>query len=236
MSKYLNTMRKIWVTQTHPRGHDSASDFETMGLAAVSYPLLNIEFSGAKIDTPDPATHLIFTARNGVRAFVDKHTERDYNVTCVGDATAALAKQYGFNHITSAGGDANSVIEHILKTIPKSVPLRHCAGRHVRGDITETLSALGYTAERVEYYASKPITDVGIDISEFGYVAFYSPLGARTFHELFKDKDVSGLKALSISAATDEALEGLSLKARLVAESPNQHAMMARLKLDLESD
>jgi uroporphyrinogen-III synthase len=235
MNKTLKKKSKIWVTQSHPRGLDSAADFEALGLDVVSSPLLSIAFSSDPIPSPERSTHLIFTARNGVRTFVEKHTERDFAVTCVGDATAALAVENGFTQVTSAKGDAQDVIALIRETVPQSIPLRHCAGRYVRGQIVETLKSLGYNAERIEYYASTPISSSDLDVSDFDYVALYSPLAARTFRDLLKDKDVSGLKTLSISTATDDILDGLNVKDRHIAGRPNQEAMMARLKLDLES-
>lgn len=236
MSKSLKPKKRIWVTQSRPRGKDSAADFEAIGLQAVSSPLLNIVVNSDMIDEPSRDIHLIFTARNGVRAFAQKHDARDYSVTCVGDATAELLNEHGFKDVKSVGGEAKDVIDWIVKTYPKTQAIHHCAGRHVRGRIVETLKDAGYNAERIEYYASVPVTELPVDIEDFDYVALYSPLGAETFASLIKTMDVSNLTSLSISQATDEALGGTNLATRLIANTPDQAAMMAELQLDLTSD
>lgn len=233
MSKPLKPNKKIWVTQSWPRGKDSAADFETLGLTAISSPLLDIVPSSDETESPSRDTHLIFTARNGVRAFADIHSERDYSVTCVGDATAELAQEKGFKDVKSVSGEAIDVIEYILKSYLKTQTIRHCAGRHVRGRIVETLKDAGYNAERIEYYASSPVTKLPINIESFDYVALYSPLGAETFASLTKTMDVSTLTSLCISQATEEALDGTKLVRRLIAKTPDQAAMMAELQLDL---
>lgn len=235
MNKSLNNKQKIWVTQSLPRGNDSAADFKSMGLNTISSPLLNIVINCDMIETPKPQTHLIFTARNGVRAFAQRHAARDYPVICVGDATAKLALDVGFTDVTSAGGDASDVVDLIEKTVPQTQPVLHCAGRHVRGEIVETLCEKGYQAKRVEYYASKPVETLPLDVSDVNYIAFYSPLAAKTFTALVDDVDVSHIKTLSISAATDAPLRAVNLAHYFIAASPDQNAMINALKLDLQT-
>ena len=202
-------------------------------MATVAIPVLAIEFSTSDIAPPSSDTVLIFTARNGVRAFASKHQNRHYDVVCVGDATAALARVSGFDNVISVGGDSQNVIDWIKQNTPSSRPVRHCAGRHVRGQITETLQAAGYEAERVEYYASHPVENVAVDCQDIDYVAVYSPLGATTIANLWAGKDTGHLRFLCISEAVHDALGDLAKHSSLIAQRPNQRDMLNRLKLDL---
>lgn len=229
----MNKDLKIWVTQTHPRALESAKDFEALGMTAIPIPVLNIEFSTSDILSPASDNLLIFTSRNGVRAFSAKHQNRHYDIVCVGDATASLARGIGFKNVTSVGGTSDDVVDWIKSNIPSSRPLYHCAGRHVRGQITETLQALGYNAQRIEYYASHPAQNVAVDSQDVDYVAVYSPLGAKRIAQLWADKDISHIKFLCMSEAVHNALNGLTQGPVLIAERPNQRELLNRLKLDL---
>ena len=230
----MSNAPRIWVTQTVPRAYDSAKAFEALGLEPVVSPLLSVVMHDEYISKPIKDSCLIFTARNGVRAFAEKHSERDFPVITVGSATAELARNYGFEDVQSADGTALDVIDLIAKKYSKSTQIRHCSGRHVRGRIVERLLKKGYNAERVEYYASKPVTHYDIDLAEISYVTFYSPLGADTFAKLYSQNETGQLKALSISLATDKALCGINFKKKLIADTPNQAAMLAKLRLDLQ--
>lgn len=209
--------------------------FEGMGLEAIADPLLNIVIRSDSVEAPKKDTHLIFTSRNGVRAFADKHERRNFAISCVGDATAVLATSHGFTNVSSAKGAAADVTVHILKTVSKETPIRHCAGFQTRGRIVQTLIEAGYNAEHVWYYRALPVEAVSLELDRIDYVALSSPLGAQTFAHLLADQDLSKIKTLSISAATNAVLKELDLADRLIADRPNNDAMMARLKLDLET-
>jgi len=217
-----------------PRAHESAEGFKALGLEPIISPLLNIAFSDAALSAPDFDTAIIFTSRNGVRAFSSKHNTRHYKVFCVGDATAQLAKANGFENVYSAGGAASDIIELVRDTLSTQASILHCSGRHVRGFVTERLQALGYQARRHEYYASTPIDHLSIEISQIDYVALYSPLGAEIFSKLMMEKDLSQTNTLSISSAVDSAMVSLMPKKRLIASHPSQSEMIRCLRLDLD--
>lgn len=219
-----------------PRAHESAEGFKALGLETIISPLLEISFAEADMPDPDPDTAIIFTSRNGVRTFSGKHTHRQYDVFCVGDATAQLARANGFEKVYSAGGTASDIIDLVAKTLPAQTSLLHCSGRHVRGSVTERLQALGYEARRREYYASTPIEHLNVEISQIDYVALYSPLGAQIFARLMTGRDLSQTTTLSLSAAVDKAMVSLMPKRRLIAPRPSQSEMIRCLRLDLDQE
>ena len=71
--------------------------------------------------------------------------------------------------------------------------------------------------------------------SHFDYVAVYSPLAANNLAQLLALHNVERLTSLSISANTDDGLAGSGVGRRLIANSPNQAAMLATLRLDFEA-
>src|SRR4051794_41252334 len=52
---------------------------------------------------------LLCTSANGVRATAARTTRRDLPVLAVGDATARAARDVGFAHVESAGGDVEGL-------------------------------------------------------------------------------------------------------------------------------
>ena len=226
----MSKRAKIWVTQSLPRGRDSAIDYTDLGFEAIVSPVLVMESVVSIPPAPEVQTLLIFTSRNGVSAFAEMTQGRANPVICVGDATAELAKSVGFVKVSSAGGDAQDVVKLVLKSVPRSRPIRHCSGKHVQGRIVEQLTDAGYNIERIRYYAASPVAQTEIDIKEVTYVALYSPRGAASFVNLVTGKETGHLTTLSISPATDAALEPLSFKNRLIAEAPDQRSLLAALQ------
>jgi uroporphyrinogen-III synthase len=228
-SHLIKTQAKIWVTQSLPRGRETAADYARLGLEPIVAPVLQISPVTPTPSDPDSRALLIFTSRNGVEAFAKACARRANPVICVGDATAELARSVGFVHVRSAEGNAQDVVKLVLKTVPRSQPLRHCCGEHVKGRLAEQLSEAGYKIERAIYYSASPVDQTDVNVGGVKYVALYSPRGALAFSDLVKGKDVSHIRSLSISGATDAVLEPLSLKSRLIAETPDQAAMVKAL-------
>lgn len=226
----MSSRSKIWITQSLPRARDTAKDYADLGLEPIISPVLQISPVTPPPISPDSRALLIFTSRNGVRAFAETSNERANPVICVGAATAELARSVGFVHVRSAEGDAQDVVKLVLKTVPRSQTLRHCCGKHVQGGIAEQLSEAGYKIERVIYYEASPAAQTDVDLRGVDYVALYSPRGASAFVDLLKTKCAAHLTTLSISAATDSVLEPLGLANRLIADTPDQAAMINALR------
>ena len=218
----------LWITRSVPAAFKSAEQWALAGCAAAVAPLLKISPPDDMPPLPEKEAALIFTSGNGLDAFKTLTDERRWPVITVGDETARLARETGFKKVSSARGTSEDVTRLIKTKLPKSYSFIHCAGQTVRGSITEDLSAAGYRARRDIYYHSVPVETLPkIDLLHLNYIALYSPLAAKTLAS-FKP-DLSYVTTLSISEATDAALEGLSVKSRLIAETPNETAMLALL-------
>lgn len=226
-------MQTVWITRTlGSRGYcgaqESAARFEALGLKPIIAPLLTLGPPPVMPPMPPHNAILIFTSPNGVDAFCGLSDARHYPVITVGDKTAQICKLAGFTDVTSASGTAADVTALILKNPHPDCPYWHMAGRHVRGAITEDLYAAGLRAERHMIYVSAPVTALPeIDLKAVDVIALYSPLAAKTLAGFAPD--VTSLTALSISAATDCGLGALMFKARVIADAPNEGAMLKAL-------
>lgn len=232
-------IKTIWITRTQPCADDSARLWQAQGFKTIVAPLLRVVNAPQKPAPPDPNALLVFTSKNAVFAYQTYGYKTGHKVITVGDASADAARAAGFQDVVSAQGCSEDVTALILKNIPKSTPIIHCAGRHIRGSIIEDLQAAGYTGQRDLYYQSEAVNLwPKIDYSAVSHIAFYSPLAARSFRELYmQDKTARALRDIhkrvfiSISQATDAALGDLRAQARVIANLPNETAML--IKADL---
>jgi len=217
-----------------PSAQDSARAWEAKGFKAVAAPLLRVVNAPETPAAPSPDSVLVFTSKNGVFAYQGYGFNPAHKVITVGDATAAAARAAGFTDVISAQGTSGDVTALILKTVATTTPIIHCAGRHIRGTISEDLRAAGYQARRDLYYQSQAVTTwPDIDYSALTHVAFYSPLAARTFQQLASQGlsakfslDIHTPVFISISRATDAALGELTAVQRYIANAPNEAAML----------
>ena len=189
----------------------------------------------------DGVQALLFTSANGVRAFAARSARRDIGVLAVGDASAAAAREAGFRHVESAGGDVADLVRLVKARLdPKAGALFHAAGSVVAGDLAGQLAEAGYQLRRVMLYEAKPadalspetlaaLADRSLDL-----VLFFSPRTATTFVELVRkaaDPRVTAgcavATALCLSPAVAKAAGAITWKSVQSAEQPALPAMLA---------
>jgi uroporphyrinogen-III synthase len=103
---------------------------------------------------PDgPFKGVIFTSATGVLAAA-AWPDLPRRAWCVGDRTAAEARQAGFA-ARSAGGDAAALVAAIRADPPEG-RLLHLRGEDARGDIAATLTADGIATDEVIVYRQVP--------------------------------------------------------------------------------
>ena len=220
--------KRIWITRTLPGASQSASAFEKRGFSTVIEPLIEIRPPALAPSMPTRDAVLLFTSSNAVRMFANLTDHRHWRVLTVGDATARAARKIGFSDVMSADGNWLNLASLTKREVPKGTKLFHLCGDRWRGPLVETLSDSGYRAVRSILYESPAVSDLPeIDLNALTHVAFHSPRAARIFSKLVGE--AAHITSLSISPATDQALEGIRLKERLISETPNETGMLAAL-------
>ncbi len=184
---------------------------------------------------------LLVTSANGVRAFVRASEERTLPVYAVGDATARAARQAGFAHVTSAGGDVASLAELVRTRVkPGPAPLLHVAGTVVAGDLAARLA--GYTVRREVLYEARPVQALSdhaataLDQGAVDLALFYSPRTAATFSQVVADRadTLRRVTAYALSQGVASQLSPLPFHRIRVAEAPDQASLLAVITRDLE--
>lgn len=210
------------VLLTRPRAQSDrfAKDLPA-NLAPVISPLLEIVPLKGFAAAP-PGTTLIFTSGNGVHAYAAQFPGDGQQALCVGDRTAVLAHDAGFETI-SAGGDADALVA-MAQTM--AGPFVHVRGVHVTGDVAARLRALGKEVdERVAYdQATLPLSDAALNTLKGPcLVPLFSPRTAELFAKACPSAAQAHIMAMSPSVAS--RLPQNAYKAISVLKTPNAAAM-----------
>jgi uroporphyrinogen-III synthase len=138
----------------------------------------------------EPYDALIFTSKNGVRAFCHNSSKRNFEVYVVGDATAQEAYKNKFKNVHSAekgGGDVASLKE-IIRNCGHS-KLLYLRGKHVTQSLENNLidEKILYHTEFVKKINKNILKD--IIKGKFSDILFYSVRTADAFMYALKDFD-----------------------------------------------
>ena len=198
-------------------------------------PLLDIVPLPGPLDL-DGIQGLIFTSANGVEQFASRTAHRSLPVWCVGEMTAAAARQAGFAARSADGEVAGLAALIIAAHRPGAGEFLHVRGAHAAGDLTGRLSRAGVPARGAEIYdqVALPLTAEARELLAAGRIAvitLFSPRTAGLLATRGKDAgwDLSGTVAVAISAAADAAFGVTAPAERRIAAAPTRAGMLAAL-------
>lgn len=232
--------RRALVTRPRAEAMALAEALAARGIEAIIEPLLDIHYR----DEPAPdlagVEALLCTSANGVRALARLSGDRGIALFAVGEATAARARDEGFAQVESAGGNVEDLARLVRQLLrPGAGRLLHVAGSDVAGDLAGMLREEGFAVDRVVLYEARPVpglsapTVAALQSGLVDFALFFSPRTAAVFTRLAEQAGVGaairGVTAVSISAAADRGLGDLAFRGRLVADTPDQNALLAVL-------
>lgn len=217
-----------------------------LGMTVVAEPLLQITFLDVSVPELEKFKALIFTSRNGVRAFGRISAHREMPVFAVGDSTARFARESGFQRVCSADGNVESLVALIVETIkPSEGPLLHVAGSVTAGDLSGDLQRLGYKITRTVMYDSRMSEELStrtirmIRNGAVDCVALFSPRTARTFAKLAEHSGIleccRDMSVMCLSTAVAIPVSGFPWRQVLIASEPKLEALM-QLFGEIEED
>ena len=230
----------LLITRPQPDADILAKKLYDIGYDCLVDPLLHIENISTNLEKINwrEFQALVFTSAAGVRSF--SHTPchtKDLPLFAVGDATAQAAYDLGFERVTSAGKDIESLIELLISSLsPNKGKIFYGSGHIWRGNLIEHLQAHGFKGKQEILYkahAAKSLslaTQHSFMAKKISHVLFFSPRTARIFTEILDKCDLcSSVVAVSISMATAKEIEQLNWKESLIAQEPNMQEMLALL-------
>lgn len=228
------------VTRPREESETLAAALAARGIGAFIEPLMQVHYRDAAAPDLAGVQAVLCTSANGVRALARVSRERGLPLFAVGEATASRARAQGFTNVASASGIGADLVRLVAARLrPQDGRLLHVAGSVVAGDLAGSLRAQGFAIERSVLYEARPIAALSpaavqaLHSGALDFVLFFSPRTAAVFARL---AGIAGaaeccrtITALSISAAADAALGDLPWHDRVIAEKPNQPALLAAL-------
>ncbi len=209
-------MRRLVILRPEPGASATAERARAMGLEPVVMPLFQVE--PVDWEAPDAGSFdaLLLTSANAVRHGGDLLQKlRQLPVHAVGEATAAAAREAGFD--IASIGDAGA--ERLLGSIESDLRLLHLCGEHR----TEPPAKQAITAIPVYRASELPLAD---DLSgiEGQAAAVHSPRAGKRLAELAIDRSTIRVAAISEAAAS---AAGSGWERCEAADTPDEAALLA---------
>jgi uroporphyrinogen-III synthase len=209
-------MRRVLVLRPEPGASATAERARERGLDAVAMPLFEIQRLDWQPPEPGAFDGLLLTSANAVRHGGEGLQQlRQLPVYAVGDATAAAAREAGFD--VAATGDAG--VDRLLSLIDADLKLLHLCGEDRMNP-----SAAPQNITAIPVYRAKETNDVDTGLAAGTVALIHSPRAGQRFAELVSDRTSILIAAIS-SAAADAAGPGWA--AVETAESPTDEALLA---------
>jgi len=222
----------VLITRPDGDSRQISNDIKAKGYDVLCVPFLNVILHEQKIDDLESYAGLIFTSRNGVRAYCQNTQKRDLPVWVIGDATADIARAEGFSNIHNAKGGVQD-LEDILKEVNHEKPLLYIRGRDVARDIEgkNIQEKVLYHTEKIEQIDNAVMDS--IEAGDFSHITFFSTRTAQAFIECVEAAGIkNGLRRTKALCLGDSMLKSLSVlpwRSIEAADAPNRKILVTLL-------
>lgn len=176
---------------------------------------------------------VIFTSETGVmsaRRIAAEGATLPQKAFCVGDQTARMARDAGFQAVSAQGGvDA---LESMIKAHQCAGPLLYLHGAEVRGDLARGLHSVGIDTFSAVSYEQKPqpltpeATETLQDRSHLIAPVFSARTGKLLMAEYLR---VGGTASLLVAGISAEAIADMPATETRIALRPDAPAMLQAL-------
>ena len=236
--------KKILLTRPRAASKRWARILSRHGFDSIVEPLLTIE----PLDVPRPQGDFqatFITSANALDALEEIKPDLSDILRlpcfCVGAATAAAARLYGFTDTRCGTSDSLALAQLALKTLgDKSRSLLHITGDTADGKAREELAGNGFTLVSWTVYRAhaaedfSPATRAAFSAGDIGAVVLFSPRSARILVSLIEKNRLArachGIAALGLSQAVADVLKLLPWRQLRVAATPAEEEILACLQ------
>jgi uroporphyrinogen-III synthase len=232
---------RLLLTRPRPEAERTAAALRAMGHEPVFGPVLDIENVTDAVIGSGPYAAVLMTSGNAARA-IAAHPARASLIAldcfAVGAQTAAAARQAGFANVHSADGDGGDLAKLVAERLSNpGAPLLYLAGDDRARDMAAELAPHGLTLETVVVYRAKAARRFPPDIVEalkagsLDGVLHYSRRSTAIFVDCVRadlaEEAAARLKHFCLSARASEPLVAINAKSIVVAQNPDESAMLA---------
>lgn len=201
MSQNSTTAKTIVITR--PVGDESILRDELLerGYHVIHEPITEIflrhtarlEVEHALASVPDA---VIITSKHAVQALAMLTELRDMFLLCVGEATANIATQLGFDRVSVAGGTVDGIIDYILDCYDEDSRFLYISGEDISINLGEIFSMRGMSLSRVVVYdaiAAESLSDTLVEQLRRGQIDAISFFSSRTAQIFLSLAEKSGV-------------------------------------------
>jgi uroporphyrinogen-III synthase len=223
--------RAIMITRPAEDAAGPAARIEAMGYRSVVAPMIRIERRAPKL--PDEVQAILVTSGNALASLRPGRIP----LFAVGDATAARAKNAGFETVLSAGRDARALAELVAGTQhPDDGPLLLGSGERQGEKLAADLRARGFRVIRRVCYAAYPVqrfpheASESLQSGELHAVLFLSAETAAAFARLMPPKlhhALGSVAAIAIGKSAADVLEPMPWLRVCRAQQPTLDDVLA---------
>ena len=185
---------------------------------------------------------IITTSQQAIRCLANLTTKRTFTLWCVGEESAKVAKNLGFQNVHEGGGSADLLLAEFLKASPcVKNPILHVSGDVIRTDIVHELLKMGIEASRMVVYTTQeaktflPHTLQSLKTKALDAIVFYSPRTAKIFKKLCRDTNLdvecACVNAICLSNAIKAEIEDLPWKKMRIAKKPSTDDLLLALMM-----
>ena len=208
-----------------------------MGYEVLGEPLLTIRFNGSSPPAINSFQAVLFTSRNGVRAFAHSSDERDTMAFAVGDATSREAEIIGFNEVQNAAGSVENLVALVTAQLnPIDGPLLHISASVAAGDLSSRLNVAGFDVEKSVLYETVASTQIStrterlLKNNKLDVIVLFSPRTARTLVDLLKQAELldfcKSLIVVCLSEAVAVEVSDIAGVSILTANEPTLESVL----------
>jgi uroporphyrinogen-III synthase len=232
---------RVLITRPKEDAKRVAERLRERGHEALCAGLLSVHhFDGPEL-TLEGVSAVVATSANGVRALALRTPQRDLPLFAVGPQTADAAKREGFQKIECADGDAATLATTIPSWVkPEDGVLLHAASADNEGRLKALLVEEGYAVDvqvLYEVIAEETLPEearLALANDSIDAVIVFSPRSAQALRDSIMRAGLAAacarIAAVCISRATEQALSPLVFRTSIVAERPNQDALLRALE------
>jgi len=227
---------RLLVTRPQPDATALAERLAARGHEVIVQPMMHVEFADEPTAPEAPAAILV-TSRNAVRALSRWRRADAWRVLpayTVGAATATAMREAGFDDVHAGPGGVASLVAMVRAAAPAG-PILYPAARHRTADLAALLSPLEVVT--VEAYRGIAAEALAADVTtaiatgRLDGALFFSRRTAAIFAGLAASAGVAaGLgqtTLFALSPAVAEPLAGLSAAGVVIADRPDEDALLA---------
>jgi uroporphyrinogen-III synthase len=226
----------VLVTRAEPGATRTCAALSERGFEAINAATAVLTAHQVRLDLEGVGL-IAVTSPFGATCLANATSDRSTPVIAVGDVTAARLQETGFEHVTSASGDARDLLAMIREHPPQGEVL-HVRGFDQTGDLSSELNAHGLKASSEILYAAEPVAalpdTVWRALETGASVLVHSAKGAERFWALAQTagqtETLRAAPVIAISEAAAEPLRRQGVSRLSLAARPDESALFDALE------